>query len=468
MEGGVLTWNDATDSYDLSVGGSLGLSSVWSKYNLFKIGYVAANDMNAFLSKYLKGDFVYSFTINPAVVTVNTSILMDKDAWQQSFEEATAANDPTTTFFNYMKCTGVTYDESTGLVSVTFSMDENGTGRVSVKTTEQSSARPSAIWGACPEGSLVVEARNFKKGETAIYDTADFSGEIDLDPWMALIFPLYFNVTTNTVGCTLDVPDSSVSFAVENGTWADGTTDPISVTVPMDVANLGTEDAPDWQAAGTLTEDMVPTGMLPISDKYQKTGYWSPELDFSENAITYPDKTYRAPNAYTYIFPLIEYTLTWNTNGGNAIESKSYPVDTEVDLSETPTRAGYEFTGWYSDEDLKDKITSVTMDGDKTVYAGWKAIEPDKPAVDEPKDEPTDEPKDEPTNKPSTDTNKPSTDKTKPSTTTKPSSSTNKTSSGNKTNSVKTSAWTMVPAFVTAMAASAAALTSLMKKRKHK
>ena len=47
----------------------------------------------------------------------------------------------------------------------------------------------------------------------------------------------------------------------------------------------------------------------------------------------------------------------------------------DIDLTDyTPTREGYEFTGWYADEDLTDKITSIRLIRNTTVYAGWEEI----------------------------------------------------------------------------------------------
>ena len=52
---------------------------------------------------------------------------------------------------------------------------------------------------------------------------------------------------------------------------------------------------------------------------------------------------------------------------------------TKVTLDKTPTRESYTFTGWYADKALTQKITTVTMNSDKTVYAGWEATGvPDK------------------------------------------------------------------------------------------
>lgn len=67
------------------------------------------------------------------------------------------------------------------------------------------------------------------------------------------------------------------------------------------------------------------------------------------------------------------YTLHYESNGGTAYQDERYSSGTKVALDKTPTRESYTFTGWYADEELTDKITSVTMTSDKTVYAGWVA-----------------------------------------------------------------------------------------------
>ncbi|MBQ9535874.1 MAG: InlB B-repeat-containing protein [Clostridia bacterium] len=67
-----------------------------------------------------------------------------------------------------------------------------------------------------------------------------------------------------------------------------------------------------------------------------------------------------------------QYTLTYNTNGGSAVTATKHNSGTTVNLTATPTREGFTFDGWYSDASLTNKITSIKMDGNKTVYAGWK------------------------------------------------------------------------------------------------
>ena len=68
-----------------------------------------------------------------------------------------------------------------------------------------------------------------------------------------------------------------------------------------------------------------------------------------------------------------KYILHYESNGGTSYKDESYSYGTTVSLDKVPTRESYTFTGWYADQELTDKITSVTMTSDKTVYAGWVA-----------------------------------------------------------------------------------------------
>ena len=69
------------------------------------------------------------------------------------------------------------------------------------------------------------------------------------------------------------------------------------------------------------------------------------------------------------------YILHYESNGGTKYEDEKYKKNTVVILDKIPKRVGYTFMGWYADKELTDKITSVKMTSDKTVYAGWKATD---------------------------------------------------------------------------------------------
>ena len=70
-----------------------------------------------------------------------------------------------------------------------------------------------------------------------------------------------------------------------------------------------------------------------------------------------------------------KYILHYESNGGTSYKDESYSYGTTVSLDKVPTCESYTFTGWYADKALTNKITSVTMTSDQTVYAGWVATD---------------------------------------------------------------------------------------------
>ena len=69
-------------------------------------------------------------------------------------------------------------------------------------------------------------------------------------------------------------------------------------------------------------------------------------------------------------------TLTLETNGGNPIAPIHAARGTTLELSALHTeKSGFRFTGWYLDKALTLPVTSLRLDGDQTVYAGWVSLE---------------------------------------------------------------------------------------------
>ena len=65
---------------------------------------------------------------------------------------------------------------------------------------------------------------------------------------------------------------------------------------------------------------------------------------------------------------------TTSPTAGTEYKDERYSKNTVVKLDKVPTREGYTFTGWYADKELTDRITSIKMTSDKTVYAGWSRL----------------------------------------------------------------------------------------------
>lgn len=71
------------------------------------------------------------------------------------------------------------------------------------------------------------------------------------------------------------------------------------------------------------------------------------------------------------------YVVTFDSKGGSDVPSQDAMYADYVIEPEAPTREGYEFTGWYSDEnciylwDMENGQISQSM----TLYAGWEKME---------------------------------------------------------------------------------------------
>ncbi len=92
---------------------------------------------------------------------------------------------------------------------------------------------------------------------------------------------------------------------------------------------------------------------------------------FSANTTVYAHWTHTGDNN-----PLVNYyTLRFETGGGSAIPGVRETYNTYMDLTKyVPTRHGYTFVGWYSEQSLVNKVSDIYLTGDRTVYAGWRAV----------------------------------------------------------------------------------------------
>ena len=67
-----------------------------------------------------------------------------------------------------------------------------------------------------------------------------------------------------------------------------------------------------------------------------------------------------------------KFTLNFETNGGNTITPIETTYGVTVDLSAyVPEKEDYIFTNWYADAACSERVTTVMMTENSTVYAGW-------------------------------------------------------------------------------------------------
>ncbi len=73
--------------------------------------------------------------------------------------------------------------------------------------------------------------------------------------------------------------------------------------------------------------------------------------------------------------PATTYTVTFNSNGGSAVDPQTVESGNKVTKPSNPTKAGYSFEGWFTDSACTQAFDFTTsISGDITLYAKWKEI----------------------------------------------------------------------------------------------
>ena len=165
-------------------------------------------------------------------------------------------------------------------------------------------------------------------------------------------------------------------------------------TITFDTNGHGSESVPNMTTNNYGKLSSLPT--LDNDGRYQFIGWYTEksggtkvaenETSFNENTTLYAHWNYTGGGGGGGGGSVTtKYTLTFDTNGGSAIAKVTKEKGTTVDLGQyVPTREGYTFAGWYSDEALTQKVTSVKLNGNTTVYAKWteNAVTPTLPFTD--------------------------------------------------------------------------------------
>ena len=69
-----------------------------------------------------------------------------------------------------------------------------------------------------------------------------------------------------------------------------------------------------------------------------------------------------------------KYTVTFNSNGGSSVGKQTIEYNGKVTKPENPTKEGYNFIGWYKDEDLNEAwdFSTDVVTKNITLYAKWE------------------------------------------------------------------------------------------------
>ena len=95
------------------------------------------------------------------------------------------------------------------------------------------------------------------------------------------------------------------------------------------------------------------------------TGYTADKLTVSGSM---PDSDVTVDVTYT----AKDYTVTYESNGGSTVPSQTVKYNETANKPADPTKSGYTFAGWYTEEKLTNKYDFATpVTGNITLYAKW-------------------------------------------------------------------------------------------------
>lgn len=195
-----------------------------------------------------------------------------------------------------------------------------------------------------------------------------------------------------------------ISVTSKFGRWADNSGDPAYISWTIDKAKP--TGAPKYTAvtsAGKTLADAaitvegstfnVPGSVKWIDDdgadiadttavemdKYYKWLFTPTDTDNYET-LTGEVKIYSKPRSGSLGNSTPAYTVSFETNGGSKISSLQAAKNTTLKEPAAPTKDGFDFTGWYTDKDLKTKYDfSDEVTSSFTLYAAWTEKTTDSP-----------------------------------------------------------------------------------------
>lgn len=209
------------------------------------------------------------------------------------------------------------------------------------------------------------------------------SGGANLDIYSASDHSCYYNGFSTY--CVAEIPminsgASPASYTIRHvSRTATLTLNETEYTATFD-ANGGTIDDEATKIIPFVPSTGIPVIPVPVRESYVFIG-WS-DANPNDPSVTEFPGAFEIPfghsrSAYLYAWwQAEEYTLTYETNGGTAINSQTFTVETDGFELPEAEKTGCNFLGWYRDFALTDKVEKIDAGtaGSFTAYAKWEEI----------------------------------------------------------------------------------------------
>lgn len=164
----------------------------------------------------------------------------------------------------------------------------------------------------------------------------------------------YAGIDVDTLDITVEAENWYVNFDTGEGSAVD------TILVP----------------SGEAIGETVAMPFDPTWEGYEFTG-WYMDAAYTE---LYVDQPITADTTLYAKWKDAPVTVTFDSQGGTAVDSITVEKGGVVEKPVDPTREGYEFTGWYEDEECTTEYDFESLvEGDMTLYAGWEEVEADDP-----------------------------------------------------------------------------------------
>ena len=243
---------------------------------------------------------------------------------------------------------------------------------VTIDGAYNSALNLSSVGGAVAHYTFIWQV---VKGENKLPVTLD---EFRTMPNLSAEYAGYTSVVGGRVTITVQATYTAIEYAIT----LEGA-DPVTVTV-KNASSEKTEfaqlvgktgyDFAGWKLSADDTaaynyymvgENGGEWGVWLYSDEVSADGYFVP---FTEGFSLYLTAAYTAK----------EYTVTFNPNGGSVTTSdKKVTYDSVYGDLPVPTRVGYTFDGWFTEQEDGTQImanSTVEITGNQTLFAHWTAI----------------------------------------------------------------------------------------------
>ena len=224
-------------------------------------------------------------------------------------------------------------------------------------------------------------------GDVVLGDTTDgpctitgsggtvFNGKVTVTPGSTIESGIFNGEVINN-GTITGGTFSGTVINGEDGTIAEGVSIPnLKFIVTFD--NEGTKTTETIAKGDKLTAPTTQT-----KEGYRFDGWY---YDNNGGKAKWNFGTDTVTRAMTLTAKLVRtYTVTFDTNGGSAVDPVTVDAGSTVTKPADPTKSGYTFGGWYKDSTLQTPwdFANDTVTTDTTLYAKWTA-NPPAPSYDD-------------------------------------------------------------------------------------